>query len=280
MDVTACPPQAFALQMDLARTVGPERTGSRRFWTSKEIACLETNWPPPDGTMQSLLELLPGRTPYSVWAKARKLGLPAPTTIRTGFKRASRLPTAPHIDDAIRRCYESGPVRGSLIDLSIKTMRTRNWLRQRAIKLGYHKPRLKSQDWKQAELDIIRAHSDKPLDAIGRALTAAGMPYRSPNAIYLQFLKHGMVHGNPEILTMEGVGDILGIATTSVRLWIERGWLKGKQHSPGVTGSPWQITRAALRQFIIQYPRCINLRRVRDPEWFIDLLGNGASLGN
>jgi len=91
------------LLFDQGAIVGDAKTGSARFWTTREIAVLREHYV-TDG-VGACLALLPGRAAKSIYQKAAKLGLPRPSP--TGKVRAKRqlYKTTPALDEAIAEVY-------------------------------------------------------------------------------------------------------------------------------------------------------------------------------
>lgn len=72
----------------------------------------------------------------------------------------------------------------------------------------------------------------------------------------------------------------MGVDAKVVTGWITKGWLKAQRRGTDRTeaqgGDQWWIHRRDVRTFIIQNAAAVDLRKIVDKEWFVDLLANGG----
>jgi len=108
---------------------------------------------------------------------------------------------------------------------------------------GKRKPRRWTPDrlWRLAEL-IERGYSD---EEIARRLGATA------NAVMLARKRYGLKSRTAAAMTARAVARRLGIACSkTVTVWIERGWLKGKQIQGRGPYDQWHVSEDALIAFL------------------------------
>lgn len=107
-----------------------------------------------------------------------------------------------------------------------------------------------------------------PVSAIAARLSAEWPDTpRSVNAVTVRCTRLGLspvlVHYNART-----VGYLFGVGSKTVSsAWIARGWLQATQQVPGLAGSAWVITAAALERFIVDYRHCYDWRQMRPGRW-------------
>lgn len=178
-----------------------------------------------------------------------------------------RRPSSPSIDSAIQRVLESREGRRGIVELGKRISRSPTWIYKRARMLGLSQAEI-ARHWSVREEAIIRNSATLSDGAIQALLYKAGF-CRSTMAIRIKLEKLRADRTNMDIMPAADVADFLGLARSSVDHWLEKGIVKGTQKS--ALGN-WSVKRSDLRDFIIQNPIRINLKKVRDTEWFIDLL--------
>lgn len=262
--------------LDLNAVIGPPKTGSRRFWTNKEIETLKRVY--PEGGMNAALEALPGRSASSIYEQARKRKVKSPTTAKTPYARYTH---SKPIDDAIRRGYAAAPEkgRGAIKQLAVTVGRPVHYVTQRAKRLGLIQPRFKEPNWTQREEEFVATRAHQDLTTIQRAMVKAGFPHRTETSISMKIRRLGASTEDPYHYTGRGLAQLLGIDQHAVSTWISKGLLKAKRRGTDRTeangGDMYWIHRKDIRAFIIGNAAVIDIRKV-EKFWFIDLLADQA----
>lgn len=262
-DITPAP-------LETMSTPAPRLAGSRidrSLWSNRETAILLDNWP---FNAVTGAKLLPNRTPSAILAKCyrHKLKVPQNTPF---FPTPRREPSNQFIDDAICRCCERGPLPGELAKLAHTIMRHRGWVQRRAVQLGFVRPRTMPR-WSDEEVELIRSMPSASSRVIrGQLLRQFGMQ-RSETAIVqkMRFLR--IDRSDPNSFTLQDVSTLMGISHSIVGGWIKDGLVA----THGMNRAHWKITKSALRAWIVANPIRINLRKITDQVWFIDLLSGPA----
>lgn len=260
--------ESVRLILDTAECHGPMRSGSRRFWTGREDLIMRNTF--PAAGVVGCLEKLPGRTPSSIYQRARTLHLKAPT--ESGPRHKWKATEA--LDALIRRTYEGKPEKGAIKELARQTGRPRSWLNDRATKLGCVVPRFKEPRWTEAEKHIVHENAHRHPATIQKALKGAGYS-RTETAITVQRKRLGACTDDPDHYTSRGLGLLFGLDESVVRNWIAAGWLVAKRRGTARVatqgGDQWWIHRKAVRAFVIENTARVDLRKV-DKFWFVELL--------
>lgn len=131
--------------------------------------------------------------------------------------------------------------------------------------------RSKEPRWTSDELDYLESHvSRTSWTAMAKKLG------RSKFAVQIKAKRLGLRKLWTEGLTKCQVARAFGIDDHRVRKWIDYGWLKARRRRTDRTaengGDAWLILEPDLRRFIAMHPEEIDLRRIADKTWFIDLL--------
>lgn len=262
--------------LDCARKPDGSRTGTRRFWTTKEIALLREHY--PSGGVVACLQALPGRSARSIYAAAHKEGLAAAGTPKSKGVPRQKWTASPQMDDVIRRVYPNCTDKGSVIALAARLNRPRWWISKRAALLGLVAPRFKEPHWTDAEVEIIGNIASKSPKAIRTALARRGFD-RTETAIILKIKRIGADRQDPNHYTATGLAALMGVNPTTVSAWCEKGWLDAKRRGTERVsiqgGDMWWINRKAVRKFVVESTAHVDIRKV-DKFWFVELLAGSA----
>lgn len=244
-----------------------ERRPDRYFWTAREVSLLKATY--PEKGMIGCLEVLPRRTPGSIYQKARQLNI-----VRPGVSR-NRVPyeSSEYIDQAIRRAYESGE-KGAIKHLSMTLGRPMSWIRQRAMKLGIAVPRFKPEPWSAAEDAILSERAHRRPGSIRKALLSAGFS-RTETAIAVRIKRLRLDTSDPDHYTARGLAMAFGVDSHTIAKWIGKGWLQAKRRGTNRVeqqgGDEWWIARKHVRSFVIENVAAVDFRKV-EKFWLVSLL--------
>jgi DNA-binding winged helix-turn-helix (wHTH) protein len=263
------------LLLDTAETVGEPRTGPRRFWTGREEMILRNGYP-EDG-LAGCLEKLPGRSAQAIYEHARKLGLKSPREAKP--TRRPRLESSEHIDALIRRTCLNNPESGAIKRLAQTINRSRQWIRDQAIRLGCAVPRFKAPPWTAEEIEIIAESPHLGPLQLQRRLRSAGFQ-RTGVAIVSKLGLLGVSTIDPDHYTASGLAKLFGVDNKVVTGWILKGWLgaerRGTVRTDQQGGDQWWIHRSRVRRFVVDNVAAIDIRKL-DKFWFVDLMADRTS---
>lgn len=148
-------------------------------------------------------------------------------------------------------------------------------LRKRARELGL--ARTKELPWSEPELEILARYAWMSDERIRRKLKAAGYS-RTVTGIH-QKLRRMKFKQDPDFYSANGLAQALGIDSHVVSRWIRSGHLKAKLRGTArgekQNGDIYLIREKDVRRFILEHPTEIDLRKVVDQLWFLDLVTNG-----
>ena len=243
----------------------------RYFWTSREVRILHENY--PTGGAPACKPLLPNRTIGGIHQRARIEGLSAPNRP----KGRQTWTTTDAIDQMILRVYQRGIKRGDVPRLSAMAGRPRWWVKKRAGELGVASQRVAPVEWSKEELSLLEDNHHKNPTAIRSMLDRRGYK-RSTTAIVVKMKRMGLSGVDEDHFTARGLADVMGVESHTVLRWIETYGLKAKRvgprGEPDKNGLRWWIKRQNVRRFIIENTALIDLRKIVDKEWFIELLAS------
>lgn len=266
--------------LDHAFVVGEIRTGTRRFWTNREIRLVREIY--PTSGLPGCIPLLPGRTAGSIYQRACQLKLASPMERdrQQGVPR-QKWTSNEHIDGAIRRGVSQATSKGDMLRLAQSLNRPRYWVSQQAAKLGCVPPRFKEPPWTQAELDIIANAAHLDPKTLKKHLARAGFQ-RTATAVVVKLKRLGADRTDPHHCTANALATLMGVDRKTVCDWITKGWLaadrRGNQQfveHEHERDHHW-IRYTAVRRFIVDHPAHVDIRKV-DKFWFIDLLAGPAA---
>lgn len=247
------------------------------FWTTAEERVLRDFYPALGP--QGVAARLPGRSLGSITTRASQMGVrfegarPA---------RQKRWAATEAIDAALRRVYERADgetrnVRQLAEDLGYPHW----WLKRRAVVLGLSRP-VRSANWTPPELDIVRQWHGASLETIQRRLRAAGFE-RTRTAVHIARRRLRLSCRAADRYTATELAKMLGIRGETVARWCRLGWLEAERRETGRTevqgGDMFWIAEADVRAFVAANRHLVDLRKVRDAEWFIGLLLGEAGDG-
>lgn len=252
---------------------------SERYWTPEEDEIVRTYY--PDGGVEACSIRLPQHhsSRSSIYQRARQLGL---KSNKLSGKRQSR-DYGPEMDQRIREAWPllDGKKKGAVNALADELGVPRWWLSSRARRLG---------------LEVVQHKKEPPWTAAETALMHK-VPLHDPDRAAEIFREHGFQRSSTAIvvkakrldlsrrathphLSGTQASKILGVDNKTLTQWCVRGDLKATRRKdkrlPQQGGSAWDITRADLRQYVIDNLERIDVRKV-DKFAFVDLLTNGAA---
>lgn len=263
------------LILDTAETVGEPRTGGRRFWTGREEMILRAEYTRLG--LAGVLEKLPGRSAQAIYEHARKIGVKSPREAKT--TRRAPLGSNEQIDALIRRTCQNHPESGAIKRLAQTINRSRQWIRDQAIRLGCAVPRFKAPPWIAAEIEIIAENPHLGPLALKRRLRRAGFE-RTEVAIVSKLGLLGASMIDPDHYTANGLAKLFGIDVKVVTGWIAKGWLNARRRGTERTdlqGDQWWISRRQVRRFVVGSVQVIDFRKL-DKVWLVDLLTDVSTL--
>ncbi|OFW99257.1 MAG: hypothetical protein A3E78_11765 [Alphaproteobacteria bacterium RIFCSPHIGHO2_12_FULL_63_12] len=186
-----------------------------------------------------------------------------------GPRRHGGTPKKYHLTDERRelivRLYD-GCNRSSLAArLGVPDWVVTRWARQLGV------ARTKEPRWTPEDLDYLeRGISRHSWAAMAKHLR------RSKIAVQLKAKRLGLRKLSTEGLTQNQVAFAFGVERRKVHRWIQMEWLRARRRRSDRTaangGDAYLIFEADLRRFIAMHPDEIELRRIADKQWFIDLL--------
>jgi hypothetical protein len=182
------------------------------------------------------------------------------------------------MDAMIKRVYENNIGRQGLVKAIAKKIDMPRWrITKRAIEKGYHIPLKKEPEWSSQELNILERYAHRHPLYIQKKLKSAGF-HRSETAIFLK-RKRMKFLTNLQGMSARLCAEFFGIDVHWVTDKIEKGLLKaekrGTMRTESQGGDIWFIREKDIREFIIENPELIDLRKV-EKFYFIELLANGA----
>ena len=261
--------------------VGEARTGSKRFWTTRELAVLRENY--PTGGLAACLPLLPGRAAPSIYQQALELGVGRVDAAGKPRAKKQVYAATPALDAAITEAYLGDDTLQALKNLSRLTGRPRAWFSNRAAVLGHSRPKFREPDWSDAELAILDAKSHLSPGYIRELLRNAGHK-RTVNAIVLKLRRRGWQRGKADgRYTKLMLQDCFGVSGDTLSRWVERYGLVVEReraigagrHAEPHPGAEWSVRERDLRSFVAQNVAIIDFRKV-DKFWLVDLLTEAA----
>lgn len=267
--------------LDANPIVGEQKTGGRRFWTTRELKVIREDY--PLGGLAACLPQLPGRSSTSIYQRALEMGIKRIDAEGKPREKPSYPPT-PALDQAIRDLYRDGPTNEGLKSLCRLTGRPRRWFTDRAAVLGLVTPRFKEERWSAAELAILDEKAHLHPGSIRAALRKAGFA-RSIAGILMQLKRRGWQRGKADgHYSQTMLAECFGVSRDTLQRWAERhglrvdrerGLYSGKTHD----GAEWSVRERHLRAFVIANIALIDIRKV-DKFWLVDLLTSRAGGGS
>lgn len=252
---------------------------SRAPWTTREIRVLRDTY--PAGGINAVIVQLPRRSRTAIYQHAHALGLrcEGQPLVRESWT------LEPGMDEVITTAHQRPMQRGDVVALAKRLARPVWWVSRRARDLGLTTPRFREAPWSVAEVTLLRDTRNHTPASAQRVFKRAGYE-RTATAIQVQ-RKRREVHRDPsEDHTSRDVARLLGHDDSTVSRWIRMGLLTAKhdpRHKPSAAGNaPYVVTDKSLRQFIIQHPIRIDLRKIpaAHTPWFVDLLAGSRAVAD
>lgn len=249
---------------------------SREPWTTREIRILREAY--PAGGINAVILQLPQRSRTAIYQHAHALGLRCAE--RPLVRESWTL--EPGMDAVITSAHQRPMQRGDVVALAKRLARPVWWVSRRARQLGLTTPRFREAPWDAAEVALLRVTRNHTTESAQRVFKRAGFT-RTATAIQVQRKRREVQRDPSEDYTAREVSRLLGHDDSTVGRWIRMGLLKAKhdpQHKLTAAGhAPYVVTDKALRQFIIQHPIRIDLRKIpaAHTPWFVDLLAGSRA---
>ena len=167
--------------------------------------------------------------------------------------------------ETIIRLYDSCNRRSLAAKFGVPAWVVGRWARELGV------ARTKEPRWTPEQLDYLeRQVSRTSWVAMAKRLG------RSKVAMKLMAKRLGLRKMWTEGLTQNQVAIAFGVDSHCVRRWITMEWLRVRRRRTERTaangGDAYLILEADLRRFVALHPEEIELRRIADKQWFIDLL--------
>lgn len=244
---------------------------SRRFWSEDEKAIVRRYY--PEGGVAPCLAHLPNRTATTIYQQAGKMGLKAP-----GARREMGYAKPPeNFDEILREEWPKLTGRGAVTAFADRLNISRRLLYVRALNLGLTLPHKKEPNWTEAENALMKRVPLHDTVKASRIFREHGFQ-RSPTSIMVHAKRVGLSRRYKETLSATSAARILGCDAKNLSLKCGKELKATKrktQRLPQQGGDPWSITRADLRQYVIDNLERIDIRKV-DKLAFVDLLVNGV----
>lgn len=194
-------------------------------------------------------------------------------------KKPKYVPT-PQIDAWIREEWGGGHYGKKAALVVAKRCGWPWWaITRRALALGVIRYRVKEAPWSEAEIDILERFAWMSPGAIQKRLSKGAGVTRTPAAIVLK-RKRMRLLANLDGYSATGLAELLGLDATTVARWLKLGWLKGQRRGSEALRElgreTWWIPHAAVRRFVLERPEHVDVRKVTDSLWFLDLVSGGA----
>lgn len=236
---------------------------SRERYTPEQLAAIRARYP-SEGAERLASEL--GRTVSAIRSSAERLGVVIIRGDRHIYTAAE--------DDAIRRAWAGISLRkrGTITtaQLAKKLGLTVHQVRWRAAEIGAGRVAGPRQFWAKEEIDIIKNNVHISVSALRQRLAKAGYT-RSENAIAnLRYKCGSRVNYSGAAYSVNELTALIGMSSTSINLWIKRGWLKAEARNPDARDRMLIYPRD-VRKFIRTYTAHITLS-FADKFWLVDLL--------
>ena len=179
------------------------------------------------------------------------------------------------IKERIRQVYSrAGTTRGYAKKLADELGWSRHDVYRVARSLDVQDPHckpLKCRRWTAPELDLLESTGHLSPAKAAQEFSRAGH-LRSAYAIHNKRAQQGIKVREEKIseghYTCYTLADHMGVDRRTVSRWIRNGYLRA---TPTVTGEPFQIDRAAIRQFVVNHVALLNMANI-DKYWLVDLL--------
>lgn len=193
------------------------------------------------------------------------------------FKKIKYVIT-PEIHEKIGRVYQEMTGNNEVNELAARIGYPRHKITRYAIQQGWLATQKKEPDWTEAELKILEHLSYLSPEGIQKRLKKAGYS-RSVTGIVLKRKRMRFLQ-NLNGQSMTQLAECFGVDGKTVQRWLLKGWLQAKRRGTNRTelqgGDAWYIKEKDVKNFIIENPELIDLRKV-DKFWFIDVVANGKN---
>lgn len=248
-------------------------------WTQKEISILREHY--PLGGVRAVTALLPGRTVSAIVTRASELQIKVRKRVHAG--RPRRYERSPELDERIRKLYSAPVGDGQVKAFAQREGLPRWWVCRRAIDLGVKVPRKKEPAWSDEELQLLEETAHLTVRVAARRFKKRGFN-RSETSIHVRRKRMHVQPSDNGYYTASQLAQLLGVNSSTVADWCERGWLRSKRRGTERTaqqgGDHWWIRENDLREFIAVHPMRIDHRKLPASSWlwFVEVLAGKARL--
>ena len=177
--------------------------------------------------------------------------------------------------DALLSAHYDGRIKGRAEQVAAKLGWPTWVIKKRAAVLGLSCT-ADRRDWTKKEADFASFHAgNRTTHWIAKQLD------RTETAVILKLKRMHISRAMRSGCTLRDLEACFGTDHRTIERWVEKGWLRVRRLSPGITGSKWQISEQQILDFIRNHPMAFRLDKV-DQLWFLDLLladGAGRTAG-
>ena len=184
------------------------------------------------------------------------------------------------IDEWIREEW-AGPHYGRKAALVVAKRCGWPWwaVSRRAVVIGAARVTPKEKPWSATELEVLEKYAWMHPIGIQRKLRAEADSPRTCAAIVLKRKRLRLIP-NLDGYTANSLAELLGLDRSTVARWCKWGQMqaqrRGSEPLEEMNRDMWWIPHSAVRKFIVAQPESIDVRKVTDSLWFIDLLTGGV----
>ncbi|RJR32463.1 MAG: hypothetical protein C4567_18765 [Deltaproteobacteria bacterium] len=187
--------------------------------------------------------------------------------------RRTLYPVTPEMHRAIQEVYQNFTGKGQMLELAGRLGLPRWKVSRYAVNQGWIARQKKEPDWRAPELAILEQSAHCSLEVIQRRLRKAGFTRSLPGILVKR--KRLKLPQNLQGQSIWQLADCFGVDQKVVQGWVFKGYLKaqkrGTHRTPRQGGDIYFIRDRWVRQFVLEHPELVDLRKV-DKFWFIDLL--------
>lgn len=192
-------------------------------------------------------------------------------------RRVARYVISPVMHAQIREVYQQMTGNGEVEELAAKLGLPRWKVTRYAISQGWIPRGSREPEWTGPELHILEASAHCHPEVIQRHLKKAGFSRCASGIVQKRKRLHLPKNLGGQSVTQ--LAGCFGVDQKVVQSWVFKGFLKaekrGTHRQPQQGGDIYFIRDLWVRQFILEYPELVDLRKV-DKFWFIDIVAGRA----
>lgn len=238
-----------------------------KFWTTAEDRTLRRFYP-VEGA--AVIDRLPGRSKTAIATRASTIGLRFLGPKR-GKPQMYRL--TDEIRTSLRRAYVDRD--RTLAEVSAEHGVPRWRLKRWAADMGLTRPAAKEPAWSEDEIELLKRLVGRDVEYVQRRFRAAGF-HRTLTALQVKRKRLSLPARAPGFYSATELAKQMGVDAGTVSMWIRNGWMEARRRGTDRTeaqgGDMWWIREDEARAFIIGNPHLVDLRKIRDTEWFLHLV--------